>query len=107
MNPLLQVVLAEANARAQELKEARSGDAHYAPKQPGQLGMMLIMDDANPMIRKIADALGIDAQTHGKIKKVDRGGKNALWAVYHPGDRLVFGEFEEDLKGDDEEDDAK
>lgn len=99
MNDLLKTVLAEANERARLLKEARSGEAHFVPKGNGSFGMMLVLDDANPMIPLLAKALGVPDDW--KITSIEGG----LYAAYNSGDRLSIAQKEADLKGDDEDED--
>ena len=93
MNELLKTVLAEVNTRAKALREAKDGEMHFSGKGIGAFGMMLIMDDANPMIALIAKALGIP----DGFKATKVGG---LWAAYNSGDRLTFAENKDELMGD-------
>jgi hypothetical protein len=95
MNELLKTVLAEANARAHALKEARSGDAHFSPKGDGGFGHMLTLDDTNPMIAAIARVCKIP--DGWKLTKI-----GDMWAAYNSGDRLTFFANESDFEADEE-----
>lgn len=104
MNPMLEVLLAEANAKAKALREARSGEAHFSAAGPGQRGMMLILDDANPMVKQLARALGLEDGWKIDVAGTRVGGKT-IYGAYNSGDRLALAEFKDDLVGDDEEGD--
>jgi hypothetical protein len=79
-------------------ESGRSGEAHFSPKGMGQFGEMLILDDTNPMIGKLAEALGL--KDDWKIASIGGG----LYGAYNSGDRLTIGTHRDDLVGDEEDD---
>jgi hypothetical protein len=86
-------------SRKPQVETEVSEESHHTPAGNGGFGDTLTIDADNPLVAKLADALGLSDDW--KLKKINNG----LHAAYSSDDRLTFFAHPDDFEPEDMEDD--